>query len=671
MSNEKVTPGIHPSARDVMENLFSRTEKRIVTIWKKEWFISFCSKIECGKVKCNYFLVKPTVALEDTLGISREIVVILHPYDSFEARDLELYEMVYKQFSNENRVERICYAIISQCSDIEKQIDIYSGGKTESQVIIPFTYDSFSTANQNHYFLRDRFWKFFHSRDLFDLKSPLKKDYYFFGRNEISTKIIHNHKRGENTGLFGLRKTGKTSIIYDIIRKAPHWEAQGVLIDCENTSFNMRRWNSALYYVIQRVYEAFSISFPDSESEYTIENAGYLFEKRIKEVSDNNKCTILLLFDEIENISFGKSASVHWRKDLDFVLFWQSVRSAFQHSNDVFTFCLLGTNPKCVEDATILGADNPIFNGISADFIPGFSQKQIREMVRRLGRLMGITFEEGIYSRLTEDYGGHPFLVRQLCSEIAKTYAERPVKIDRSRYLTVKAEFDRETDYFHMLIEVLEQFYKDEKEMLILLAKGDIGTFKYYADSDYSMVKHLLGYGIVKKTEDESYEFQIDSIKDYLLRISNKTSLAKTKDEKWTTICLERNHIEEELREIVRKVYRIIYKNESSAKEEIIRKLYGNSNDGKKLLAHPYVALFDPKKNKIFLKNLTTLITAQYDYFSDYFGDEEYFIHSMDILNKEGRFDAHAKIPSEGDMNSIQAAISQIDTAINKFKESM
>ena len=671
MSNEKVTAGIHPDAKEIMNVLFSDTEKEIVKIWYREWFISFCSNIQYGDVKYNYFLVKPTDALENTLGISREIVVLLHSFDTFEARDLELYEEVYRKFTNENRIERICYAIISKCLDIEEQISIYSGGKTESQVIIPFTYESFKSANSNNYFLRDRFWKYFHSRDLFDLRSPLKKDYYFFGRNEISTKILHSHKKGENTGLFGLRKTGKTSIIYDIIRKAPQWDAYGVLIDCENTSFNMRRWNKALFYVIQRVYETFSISSLDDESDYTEENAGYLFEKKLQEIAANNKCSILLLFDEIENISYGKSASDHWREGRDFVHFWQSVRSAYQHSDDIFSFCILGTNPKCIEDATILGADNPIFNGISADFIPGFNQKQIREMVRRLGRLMGVTFEEGIYSRLTEDYGGHPFLVRQLCSEIAKAYSERPVNIDRGRYLAVKKEFDRETDYFHMLIEVLEQFYKDEKEMLTLLAKGDLDTFKYYADSDYSMVKHLLGYGIIRKTEDDSYEFQIDSIKDYLLRISNKTSLARTKEEKWSTICLERNRIEEELRTIVRKTYRIIFKNEASAKEEIIKKMYGSSVDGKKLLAHPYTALFDPKKSNIYLKNLTLLIKSQYDYFADYFGDEELFIHAMDILNKEGRFDAHAKIPEDRDMNSIQAAIEQIDNGIRRFNENL
>lgn len=53
--------------------------------------------------------------------------------------------------------------------------------------------------------------------------------------------------------------------------------------------------------------------------------------------------------------------------------------------------------------------------------------------------------------------------------------------------------------------------------MLNLLASGDLETFKYFADQDYSMVKHLIGYGIVR-TSGDIYDFQIDSVKDFLVR---------------------------------------------------------------------------------------------------------------------------------------------------------
>ena len=68
---------------------------------------------------------------------------------------------------------------------------------------------------------------------------------------------------------------------------------------------------------------------------------------------------------------------------------------------------------------------------------------------------MGIKFDETIYSKLTEDYGGHPFLVRRVCSMIAQNYPNRPVTIDRIKYQAIRDKFNRESDYFKMLLEVL------------------------------------------------------------------------------------------------------------------------------------------------------------------------------------------------------------------------
>ena len=53
-------------------------------------------------------------------------------------------------------------------------------------------------------------------------------------------------------------------------------------------------------------------------------------------------------------------------------------------------------------------------------------------MVRKLGRIMGLRFDEIIYGKLTEDFGGHPFLIRHVCSVINRiSPAERPVIVDK------------------------------------------------------------------------------------------------------------------------------------------------------------------------------------------------------------------------------------------------
>ena len=174
---------------------------------------------------------------------------------------------------------------------------------------------------------------------------------------------------------------------------------------------------------------------------------------------------------------------------------------------------------------------------------------------------MGIKFDEIIYARLTEDYGGHPFLIRRVCSMIAQNYPERPVVIDRVKYATIRDRFNRESDYFKMLLEVLIQFYDTEYEMLKYLALGDIKNFKYFADGDYSFVKHLLGYGIIKEC-DGQYDFQIDAIKVYLQRICKMDKISCSPAEKWSELCVSRGTLEQLLRNMVRKILKIAHKNE-------------------------------------------------------------------------------------------------------------
>jgi len=104
---------------------------------------------------------------------------------------------------------------------------------------------------------------------------------------------------------------------------------------------------------------------------------------------------------------------------------------------------IVGTNPSCIETPKIEKIDNPIFNHFTPLYIPGFDVKDTTEMVKRLGSGMGLKFDETIYAKLTEDFGGHPFLIRHVCSLLSKELdnLDRPVKVDRQSYQSAKNKF--------------------------------------------------------------------------------------------------------------------------------------------------------------------------------------------------------------------------------------
>lgn len=665
MEKDLIQPGIHSSAESIIEHDFSKTEKAIVKYWSRDWLITSAGKRTTpGRSDFKFFLARPAPHIEEALNLSREIIVILSPYKSFEPRTLEAFDTIRKEFLDQ-RYESICYALISADLEVEQKLRTFLTNQ-ENQIVVPFSYSSFEQNKSNSTFIRNSFQRFFYSRDLFDYSEPLKKDTFFFGRSDIVTTVIEKHKAGSNYGLFGLRKTGKTSIIFDVERKSIGHDYLTVFIDCQDTSFNMRRWNKSLYYVTECVRKALDGDYID-EADFTEENASRHFFESIERFSQQSGKSILLLFDEIENITYGKSSVDHWCTGLDFVYFWQSVRSAYQRLKGSFTFTIFGTNAKCIEEPSIQGKDNPIFNIFQPYYIPGFTHAQTREMVRRLGKIMGLKFDEEIYTHLIEDYGGHPFLVRRVCSKISQLNSLRPVIIDRIKYQEAKQAFNLENAYFEMILDVLKHFYPDEYEMLNLLAVEDYDNFHYFVTEDPSLVAHLIGYGLIKG-KDSHFDFRIDAIKEYLVRKNGDHPVLKTPSEKWKHICSQRNELESDLRKMVKAVIKVVHKNEAEAKSYVVKKIYGNDP---KYLRKSYQELFDSRLCNIYLKNLTDLINADWVYFSDYFGKQDVFIANMTVLNNEGRFDAHATVPEDEEINTIDNAAQYLRKCIMKYRESL
>jgi hypothetical protein len=502
---------------------------------------------------------------------------------------------------------------------------------------------------------------------LFAFESPLKKDLYFFGRNDLVLKLVNRHKSNENTALFGLRKTGKTSVIFGVKRVLESLGQNAVIIDCQNPSLHMRRWNKVLWYILEeiRLQVCPTLSVPNEEL-FTELDSSILFEKAVKDAKEKLKGnSILLIFDEIENITFSTSPSVHWTSELDFVFLWQSIRTVFQKNTNLFSFFIVGTNPNAIETAQIKSKDNPIFNQIYFEYIPNFDVPQTREMVRKLGRIMGLQFEETIYAKLTEDFGGHPFLIRHVCSIINKiSEFERPVRVDRYLYEKAKAKFHSDySSYIEMILGVLKNFYPLEFDMLKYIALDDVKTFNELAESSPEFTNHLLGYKIIDKNNDH-YSFKIDAIKDYLLAKHKYEKALETSQDRLREISERRNSLEPKLRKIVRNQLQA-----SFGKSEATNKYLDILGEPRKTknASLSYNQLFDAKECEIYFEDIRKTIIKYYDIFKHIFGNnKDDFDHKMQIVNKY-RADAHAKEITKEEMDVFRLSISYIETKVDEF----
>lgn len=656
-------PGKHPLLVDAH---FTEKEKAILDALSKEFFVTNGgSIIRLGaNSQYKYAIISPTNIYHEMFNLDKEILVVFSPYENIQARTLDAFEYVAKKHSS-LRIEKICNVLISADNDVEQSLDDLIKNEPESQIIIPFSYDELGKIRDS-YFFRNRFRKYFYTRDLFAFEAPLKKDLYFFGRNDLILELINRYKSGENSGVFGLRKTGKTSLINGIERNLFKEGVKPIIIDCQDTSFNQRRWYEALYYVCSKAKESLGIDVDVADEQaFTEKDASIHTERFLKKCNKLTLSPIFIIFDEIENISRDTSPAEHWRTGIDFVLFWQTLRSIFQRNDDLLSYLIVGTNPTCIEISKIDSIDNPIFNHFDPQYIPGFSVKETREMSRKLGRRMGIKFDETVYSKLTDDFGGHPFLMRHVCSLISKGVSEqeRPVTLGRKSFKQGKDDFLlNHSNYLEMIISVLRDFYSEEYEMLTLLANDDIDTFNEFADLHPSYTSHLIGYGLIKK-DHSGYDFNIDAVKEYILNQARFKKIGMSIEEMWAEISVRRNAAETKLRRLVKLLMRANM-GAAGAKQEILRIFGGVRKD--KLNKLTYSDLFDASKSEIYFSDLSKIISKHWDVFQNTFEKTKKEVFDQLEFINQSRADAHAKDLSEEQFSYFRVCMSSLENDLNE-----
>lgn len=565
------------------------------------------------------------------------------------------------------RIERICSVIVSKDDDVGYKLSELLKNDQEAQIVVPFAYQELIEKIDDSFFFRNRFKKHFFSRDLFASEAPLKKDLYFFGRHDLVHSFVTRHRSNQVSGLFGLRKTGKTSVLFGIQRALNKINGVSVFIDCQNPAFHRCRWNKALNYVLTEIKKQHKLSVRlQPEDNYSEAKAPIIFEdiilKMSKELGEKN---ILLIFDEIENITPGVSPSEHWTTELDFIFFWQTLRSLFQKLPKTFSYLIVGTNPLCVETESIHGKDNPIYGQIPLEYIPRFDVPQTREMVRRLGKIMGMKFDEILYGKLTEDFGGHPYLIRHVCSVINKiSKNERPVRIDKSVYEKAKKTFIRDYSHFmEMILNVLHDHFNDEYEMLKYLSLDDIETFKEFADLSPLYTNHLIDYGIVEQNEG-NYTFRIETIRDFLSSKQKYKKLNQTQSEMWAEISERRNVLEPRLRSLCRMQLQAHFG--SSIAHRKVLDLLGKPRKTKNN-SLSFSELFDGNKSKILFSDLPKMISKYWDCFKNILGpDKNEIIGNLNKINTM-RKDAHANNVSKEEMQIFRAYVGNVEKKVDQF----
>jgi hypothetical protein len=275
--------------------------------------------------------------------------------------------------------------------------------------------------------LLDEYVRRYLNPDVFDVKSAVRDPLFFFGRRELLYRLEADLVKGQGIGLFGLRKSGKTSILLQLHSTLK--EHPVVHIDLERYSgsrYGAELFNEILRQLSTFVKERFShitlhlerfpANLPASELTTKFVQQVEMFAEDFEKIG--YKLPILCFLDEIERIL--PHAEDSREKAEEFNACFGALRALIQE-RQILGLMVTDVHPDCnrINEWPQEGVPtNPVSNFFKEVFLGPFSEEETATMITGLGRWMGERFDDKTLAKIHHESGGHPFIARQLASLI-------------------------------------------------------------------------------------------------------------------------------------------------------------------------------------------------------------------------------------------------------------
>lgn len=617
--------------------------------------------------KSTYYTIhffKPVNTLRNLYNLGNEVLIICSTdaMNEFKSRTKDFldYLLITSQ-EYKNRLDKITCFLVDESERIISIVKEDRIQNPDTRLIIPFSYSELNSTLEAEA-LQNRLRSFLYERDLFGIASPLISDTMFYGkdRTNIISELYGKYIQGEQGGLFGLRRIGKTSVLNLLQLRIEQESGAAVYFDC--SQYHHSRWNEFLEQIINRLYIKYSTTEKEiklndhfklvqESNRYIEKNAMKNFEEDIKELHCAlGNTRILLIFDEIESVSYSTSPSEHWKKGMDSLFFWQALRAIIQTNNAYFSFLIAGVNPQMVEMGRIDEYDNPIFGICRPIYMDLFDFEDVKRMIMDIGGHMGLQFEEQVYSKLLEDYGGHPFLTRQVCSKINSELLEkevsRPTKVTRYSYEKRAPEYKMGmAGVIEQILGVLQNYYPGEFELLKKLALDGRKAFDKEIFRGEKQIQHLCGYRLIEK-DDGEYFIRIKSIEDHLRNKFIYDKSLNSQSEKKSRLNVRREKLENSLRNII--FYNLQSKYGKKAKEKLKNYISGTTTDKNQETKINEAKLKDAME-ELYFSQLKDIMLKDWKDYQNIFSDKVKFEQFFDLINRSRGAADHGKTISDED----------------------
>jgi hypothetical protein len=533
----------HPAEAEVLEPFLQGFE------------ISWGRRRRAYNATLSVFILTCEKYIRETFGFTTQVALFIPHHAGMQPRVFQAIGQFLTEEPLAGRVDPTTFFIVCGSNADKKAVFDYVADQEKNWIIIALTVEEIRSTRTKGWGIRQPIAAQIFTRDLFNEVLPLRTDLDFFGREGYIFELGDAIQLVQNIGLFGLRKTGKTSVLYKLQRTKEGANNIFLYYDCKKPRYRELHYGDFLTVICEDISSRLGIArqFRELPAVERIERIAAHVGKRHR---------IVLIFDEIEYISFRAKLDPHWRDE--FVSMWQTLW-ALQSEYRNFCYLISGVNPTVVEQDDVNGTQNPLFGIVKSRYLTGLSLDEVRRMVHVLGRRMGLSFQEDATLLLFKKYGGHPLLTRQACSVLhTNAQAEklsRPVQITEAFLKARESLVDSNIEfYFSHILTELSEFYPTEYEMLSMTVSGQMADFVELA-RDSSLRRHLENYGLIS-IADKTFlpTFKIECLRPYLERETARVEKRPYKirlvqeEARQQWLAVRTNQITREMRELDKEV---------------------------------------------------------------------------------------------------------------------
>ncbi|UTT68036.1 hypothetical protein NMQ03_12060 [Arthrobacter sp. DNA4] len=260
----------------------------------------------------------------------------------------------------------------------------------------------------------------------YDRTTPVSGD-EFFGRHETLRGLVTELRSGRVCGVFGLRKTGKTSLLSELGRLFVLGDPQGSLYVLQDLEVLPSGAEQKIPQLISDVANQLKISFGKhgmrTHELASITNCSTVGDLRqaigaaLRRGVGPTKSVVLAL-DEVESLVGAETQTSEVQTGVP--EFFGALRALVQENSN-FNVVLSGITTAPIMYPTLYGRENPLFAWAKPTFLAEISRTESDRMIQALGSRMAARWTHDALSRVYTATGGQVFLTRSLaCFAAAK-----------------------------------------------------------------------------------------------------------------------------------------------------------------------------------------------------------------------------------------------------------